>query len=470
MDTTPNLDLPYIAAAQAQKHVTHNEALRALDAIIQLGVLDRNLMAPPVTPSDGDRYIVAAGASGEWAGHDTEIAARQDGRWIFYTPQKGWLAHIGDENRLVVWDGAAWSGFDSVNPVPRVGVNGTADDTNRLSVKSDAVLFSHDDVTPGSGDQQLKLNKASAANTASLLLQDGYSGRAELGLTGDNDLHVKVSPDGVSWFDGILVDKTTGAVSFPNSVIGGGREMLMSDRTYYVRTDGNDGNTGLADTAGGAFATIQRAIDIAAGLDISTHNVTIRVADGTYATDQTLKTYLGAGSITIEGNTAAPSNVFINAPGSAFAGNFLGRYIIKGFKISASGYGFYLGGGNLDYQDINFGACSIHVYSSGAHITATSGYEVSGGAGRHVMSSGPGSLIRLSGITITLTGAPAFSTAFAHAEEQGQVRPTGLTFVGGATGKRFTTERLGLIQTNGMSTSWLPGNAAGTESQGGLYT
>lgn len=60
MDTTPNLTLPYIMAAQAQKNVTHNEAIRALDALVQLSVVDRNLTAPPMTPNEGERYIVAS--------------------------------------------------------------------------------------------------------------------------------------------------------------------------------------------------------------------------------------------------------------------------------------------------------------------------------------------------------------------------------------------------------------------------
>lgn len=54
MVTTPNLDLPYIAAAQAQKHVTHNEAIRALDAVVQLSVLDRSLTSPPGSPAEGE--------------------------------------------------------------------------------------------------------------------------------------------------------------------------------------------------------------------------------------------------------------------------------------------------------------------------------------------------------------------------------------------------------------------------------
>ena len=70
----------------------------------------------------------------------------------------------------------------------------TADAGNRLArMKSDAVLMSHDDVTPGSGDMRLALNKSAPANTASLTFQTGWSGRAEFGLAGDDDWHVKVS-------------------------------------------------------------------------------------------------------------------------------------------------------------------------------------------------------------------------------------------------------------------------------------
>ncbi|MEM8547902.1 MAG: DUF2793 domain-containing protein, partial [Pseudomonadota bacterium] len=216
--TTPNLQLPYIAAAQAQKHVTHNEAIRALDAIVQIGVLGRRELTPPDTPSEGDRYIVSDGATGSWSAHEGEVAAWQDGAWAFYKPAVGWIAWVADEKTLTVWDGVTWavagasSGgtSPSVNPAPYVGVNTTADDANRLSVKSDAVLHTHDDVTPGSGDVRHTLNKAATTGTASLVFQTGYSGRAEFGTTGDDDWHVKVSPDGATWHEAIVVGKDTG--------------------------------------------------------------------------------------------------------------------------------------------------------------------------------------------------------------------------------------------------------------------
>lgn len=78
-DATVHLALPFIMAAQAQKHVTHNEALRVLDGVVQLSVKDRDLTAPPPSPADGDRYIVASGATGAWAGWDLNVAFWADG-------------------------------------------------------------------------------------------------------------------------------------------------------------------------------------------------------------------------------------------------------------------------------------------------------------------------------------------------------------------------------------------------------
>ncbi len=210
MDTTPNLALPYILASQAQKHVTHNEAIRALDALVQISVKDRDLAAPPGAPVEGDRYIVAAAATGAWSGHDGEVAAWQDAAWMFYAPAEGWIAWVADEDALLAFDGADWvtaAAAAALQNVPMLGVNATADTTNRLALASAASLFDH----AGAGHQQ-KINKAAAGDTASQLYQSNASGRAELGLVGDDDFHVKVSADGSAWHEAMVVERSTGRI------------------------------------------------------------------------------------------------------------------------------------------------------------------------------------------------------------------------------------------------------------------
>ena len=108
MDTSPNLQLAYLMAAQSQKHVTYNEAMRALDALVQQSVLDKDLATPPSSPADGVRYIVAASPTGAWVGQAGKLAAWQDGAWAIYTPREGWLAWVADEDVLYVYDGTAW--------------------------------------------------------------------------------------------------------------------------------------------------------------------------------------------------------------------------------------------------------------------------------------------------------------------------------------------------------------------------
>ena len=108
-DTSTHLLLPYLLAAQAQKHVTVNEALRLLDGLVQLAVLDRHLTAPPASPADGARYIVASGATGAWSGWDLNVAYRVDGAWMRLVPRPGWQAWVVDEASFLAWDGSAWN-------------------------------------------------------------------------------------------------------------------------------------------------------------------------------------------------------------------------------------------------------------------------------------------------------------------------------------------------------------------------
>lgn len=235
MEQSPRLSLSYVMPAQTQKHVTVNESLRRLDALTQLTVQSRTTTAEPAAPSDGDAYILPAGASGAaWDNFaSSAVAAFQDSAWAQITPAEGWRAWVSDNDELVVHDGAGWQPVSaSAESAAKFGVNTTADATNKLAVKSNAVLFDALDTgESGTGDSQVKVNKEAAGDTASVLFQTGFSGRAEFGLTGDDDFHIKVSPDGASWNEAIVIDKTSAEVTV--NAAGGNAFRVNSDSDSY---------------------------------------------------------------------------------------------------------------------------------------------------------------------------------------------------------------------------------------------
>lgn len=108
MTTTPRLGLPLLQAAQAQKHVTVNEALVLLDGLNALTLVSVDTTVPPALASDGDAHGVPAGATADWAGRDSEIAIRSNGGWVFVVPQKGWRSWISDRNSEAMFDGTGW--------------------------------------------------------------------------------------------------------------------------------------------------------------------------------------------------------------------------------------------------------------------------------------------------------------------------------------------------------------------------
>lgn len=113
-ETTPRLGLPFIIASQAQKHITHNEALRDLDVLVHLTVEDNTQTTPPTDATDGQCYVVADGATGEWSGRATQIAVRKDQAWHFYIPTEGWTCWLRSRNAMMVFEGYAW--IDIISP------------------------------------------------------------------------------------------------------------------------------------------------------------------------------------------------------------------------------------------------------------------------------------------------------------------------------------------------------------------
>lgn len=224
MTTTHHLGLPFIEGSQAQKHVTHNEALRILDAIVQIGVRDADRATPPSSPAEGDRHIVASGATGAWAGQAKAIALYEDGGWRFLAPKAGWCAWSAADGALLVYDGAAWNaaaggGGGTGESVARLGVNDTATAPNLLTVRSSAALFHAIAAADGgSGDMRVQISKEAAGNTASVVFSDGFSGRAEFGLVGSDAFKLKVSADGTAFTEAFTIDPATGNLTLPRGL------------------------------------------------------------------------------------------------------------------------------------------------------------------------------------------------------------------------------------------------------------
>ena len=210
MTETARLGLPLVEAAQAQKHVTHNEALQRLDILVQLAAEEFDATTPPALPDDGAIYALGAAPTGDWAGHGDELAAWSGNSWVFIAPQAGWHALDKSSGVLKMRTDTGWDDLFSrdLNNLTGVGINTSHDSTNRLSVSAAATLLNHE----GAG-HQLKINKALAADTGSLLFQTGWSGRAEMGTTGSDDFAIKVSADGASWSTALSFDAGNATVS-----------------------------------------------------------------------------------------------------------------------------------------------------------------------------------------------------------------------------------------------------------------
>ncbi|PWK62169.1 DUF2793 domain-containing protein [Roseicyclus mahoneyensis] len=108
MTDTPRMSLPLLAPAQAQKHVTVNEALSRIDALTHLTLVSTDTATPPAAAPEGEIYAVPPGAVNAWAGQDGQLAIAVNGGWVFVPPRRGWRALVLDQGLPAIWDGADW--------------------------------------------------------------------------------------------------------------------------------------------------------------------------------------------------------------------------------------------------------------------------------------------------------------------------------------------------------------------------
>lgn len=259
----------------------------------------------------------------------------------------------------------------------------------------------------------------------------------------------------------------------------GVRERLSANRTYYVRTDGSDSNDGLANSSGGAFLTLQHAVNVVLGLDLSVYDVTIQVADGTYTAGITITAaFTGSGNVNIIGNSTTPANCVISVTSAhCFNVSGGGKLFVGGFKLQTTTAGscILVSGSGSSVRlssSMDFGACAgahISVDAQAAFVGSGIDYTISGGAVWHWFSSANGpALLTSQSQTITLTGTPNFSGQFFRADG-GYSVVNAITFSGSATGQRYYVQYNGIIQTYLSGGTYLPGDVGGGNATGGQY-
>ncbi len=235
----------------------------------------------------------------------------------------------------------------------------------------------------------------------------------------------------------------------PNS-----RTKLVGYPTVYVATTGNDTrNDGLSVT--NPFLTIQAAVNyICNNVDIAGYLPTVKVADGTYGAGAFIANPLGTGTISsasgyiqITGNTTTPANVIINGPETIYGG--LDAFYILGGDTQVSFDGLTItnatSGGDCIHSsgglvrigsNMRFGAVDQnHIDSDEAAQIILGGYTITGGGASHI-SSTVGGKVTSFGATVTVSGTPAFSTAFVYADNLGVVQDLN-TWSGAITGTKL---------------------------------
>ena len=216
MTATDHLGITLVEQSQSQKEVTVNTALVMLDALLNTGVNDKDLTAPPGSPGSGDVYIVASGATGAWVGKDNQIAWYNQ-TWKFIPPTEGLTFWVRDEDKLYSYNGTAWVSTLEALTTPqfsRIGLGTAPHATHIINLFGPSVLMN------GSAGFFQQMNKANAAQNLELIFQQGFTTYAELGLLGDNEFTLKTS-DGTNFFIAWKI-RNNGVTNF-------NKEALISD-------------------------------------------------------------------------------------------------------------------------------------------------------------------------------------------------------------------------------------------------
>jgi hypothetical protein len=256
--------------------------------------------------------------------------------------------------------------------------------------------------------------------------------------------------------------------------IGGYRETLLADRTYYVATTGSDGNDGLS--PGSPFLTLQRAIDVIVGtLDLGGFVATVQLADGTYSAGGLVSSAPIGGSIRIIGNVSTPANVVVQGV-TALELNAPTNVIVESFELAGSFRSLmsgHPGGKVIIGAGMRFAGAPSNALleaEQGGAIEAVGNFAILSNAFRWLAVSG--GTFSANNLTITVSGTPAWAGEGIFFDRLGVASLFNVTFSGAATGKRYTGTTNAVLNSFGAGTAatYFPGNVNGTVATGAQQT
>lgn len=250
-----------------------------------------------------------------------------------------------------------------------------------------------------------------------------------------------------------------------------GRVKISANRTYYVRTDGNDLNDGLTNNSTGAFLTLQAAYNRALTLDCDGFTVTIKLGQtATYTNGLSVSRMpQNIQELILEGDVTTPSNTVIATSGANAVTVGAGcRLTVRSVRLQtatsgnaaeATGEGAELTlGSGMQYngaQGSNIAA------SSGGRVRITGNYTILGTQQRHLFAITKGLIEYAIGTVVTLTSTPGFSVAFAESIVAACIKADSVTYSGAATGQRYRVNIHSVIYVGGGGANYFPGNTAG---------
>lgn len=260
------------------------------------------------------------------------------------------------------------------------------------------------------------------------------------------------------------------------------RERLTAARTYYVRTDGSDSNTGLVNSSGGAFLTLQKAYDVAKAFDLGAYNITIQVAAGTYSGGVICEGVVpGAGTINFLGDTTTPTNVVIDGGAAGALSVRAGaRVVAGGFSfistslngIEAVDGGTLLINGKVDFGACPGSACSQMYASRDGKLRISASFTIHGNAA-YMGQASHGGQIRLDVGTGQWSANSTYSGAVVLTDVGEFITTSGFTFDSNGktiTGIEYIEIEGGRVQCAGNSpptNGFIPGTVVGSSIHGG---